>query len=293
MDYQTTGQREVLRDKLVDDEHQLVNLNALGRSYVARLMFPQGIATFHVALDFARLLRKRDRVKSLTVNLASAYADSGNTGESYKHYTQALSLARQRTDPGQVITPLNGLAGCYRRHGKLVESLEAIDEAVAVARATHSKQLAELLLNAARYYLDRNDYATAEDHLAQADQLIGADRRVLCGRHLDATAEMWLRRGEPGRARTYAERAVYISRWSSASRACSSRRARRWRRHTFGRATWTAPAKRSNSPRAAAIGSPRPGSRPSRSNTCRSAPTSPRSTNTTGTADRAPPDACG
>ncbi|GAA2632103.1 hypothetical protein GCM10010399_75490 [Dactylosporangium fulvum] len=209
-----TGQREALRDVLTDLDHQIVNLNALGRSYTARFRYDEGIATFHMALDRAQRLRSPQRIKTLTVNLASAYFDSGDAISAQGHYERALVMARRFRDPSEVITPLNGLASCHRRHGKFQRSLNALDEAIGVAVAAgRTDRLAELLLNAGRcrLHLDERHAAEADfEHAGEHIDRLANKKQVRC-KYLDATADLWLRNGQTGLAIGQATEAVDLA----------------------------------------------------------------------------------
>ena len=209
-----TGQREVLRGKLTEPVHQLVNLNALGRSYAARRRHREAVDSFRAALEQARRLKDRRRTKQLTVNLASAHFESGDTPEARRHYNEALHLARRLVAPPETVAPLQGLAACARRHGRFRDSLGHLDEAIGIALADPDPaQLAGLLLSAGRIHLHLDERARAEARFAEADGYIDRvhDGRLLRCRHLDAVADMSLRAGRPGIAITHAATAVDLA----------------------------------------------------------------------------------
>ena len=159
-------------------------MDTLGRAHERRRAYPEALAAYHDALEFADAAADPRWYGVILHDLADVHRAQGDLEEAARLFREAADRKRQgdASARDQVVT-LRALAGAQRDLGRAGEALRAGTEAVQVLKAspeTSPHTLAEMLVFAARTQI-QSDPGQAVPLLEEASQLLapeGAAERV-------------------------------------------------------------------------------------------------------------------
>lgn len=124
-----------IRRDLGDLPGTLSSVNALGLAFLRRRDLGDALHCFEEARDIAGRLDSDYWSAVSTTNIAQVHLDAGRWAEAERRLRWALEVYRAIGDRICEGDCLHGLSGALRGQGRLAEALEAIDHALALARA--------------------------------------------------------------------------------------------------------------------------------------------------------------
>ena len=117
----------------VDLKREAIAFNDAGYEYYRQSRFDLAQAKFEKALDFNRLIDRREGIAANLNNLGVIAQAQGNPEQAIGRFQEALAVNRERGDPAALCETLNNLGRAYQGQGRLREAgaayLEALDQA--------------------------------------------------------------------------------------------------------------------------------------------------------------------
>jgi len=118
----------------VDLKSEAIALNDAGYQYYRQSRFDLAQGKFERALDYNRLIDRREGIAANLNNLGVIAQAQGNLDEARRRFQEALAVNRERNDPGAMAETLNHLGLVYQGQGRLSEANAAFLEALEQAR---------------------------------------------------------------------------------------------------------------------------------------------------------------
>lgn len=187
---QAVEQAEValrLAQKLNDSERIAASFFNLGRGFIQKNDFTQGIAAYNEALSIRRELAKASPdaylpiVASILNNLGLIYQEINEFNRAEQAYTEALTikqnLAQNNSDAylPSVVSTLNNLGVLYKSINLLGKAEEALSEALSISRklaklnfTRYINDVASTLTNLGDLFTNINQLNKAEEVLTEA-----------------------------------------------------------------------------------------------------------------------------
>ena len=117
----------------VDLKSEAIAFNDAGYQYYRQSRFNLAQGKFEKALDYNRLIDRREGIASNLNNLGVIAQAQGNPDEAVRRFQEALAVNRDLNDPAAICETLNNLGLAYQSQGRLREAnaayLEALDQA--------------------------------------------------------------------------------------------------------------------------------------------------------------------
>jgi tetratricopeptide (TPR) repeat protein len=153
----------------VDLKREAIAFNDAGYQYYRQSRFELAQGKFEKALDYNRLIDRREGIAANLNNLGVIALAQGNPDEAQRRFQEALAVNRERNDPAAMAETLNNLGRAYQGQGRLPEANAAYLEALEQARQLPPGPLVALTLthlgDVARVH---KDYTLALDYYHQA-----------------------------------------------------------------------------------------------------------------------------
>ncbi len=153
----------------VDLKREAVAFNDAGYQYYRQSRFDLAQGKFEKALDYNRLIDRREGIAANLNNLGVIAQAQGNLELAGRRFQEALAVNRERNDPAALAETLNNLGMAYQGQGRLPEANAAYLEALEQARQLPSGPLVALTLthlgDVARVH---KDYMLALNYYHQA-----------------------------------------------------------------------------------------------------------------------------
>jgi len=153
----------------VDLKHDAIAFNDAGYQYYRQSRFNQAQEKFEKALDYNRLIDRREGIAANLNNLGVIDQAQGNLEAAVRRFNEALAVNRELNDPAAICETLNNLGLAYQGQGRLREANAAYLEALDQARRLPPGPLLSLTLthlgDVARAH---KDYALALNYYHQA-----------------------------------------------------------------------------------------------------------------------------
>jgi tetratricopeptide (TPR) repeat protein len=157
----------------VDLKNEAIAFNDAGYQYYRQSRFDLAQGKFEKALDYNRLIDRREGIAANLNNLGVVAQAQGNLDEAQRRFQEALAVNREQGDPAAMAETLNNLGLAYQGQGRLPEANAAFLEALDQARQLPPGPLLALTLthlgDMARVH---KDYMLALNYYHQA---LGAD----------------------------------------------------------------------------------------------------------------------
>jgi tetratricopeptide (TPR) repeat protein len=117
----------------VDLKKEAIAFNDAGYQYYRQSRFELAQGKFEKALDYNRLIDRREGIAANLNNLGVIAQAQGNLDEAQRRFQEALAVNREQGDPAAIAETLNNLGLAYQGQGRLREAnaayLEALDQA--------------------------------------------------------------------------------------------------------------------------------------------------------------------
>ena len=117
----------------VDLKQEAIAFNDAGYQYYRHSRVDLAQGKFEKALDYNRLIDRREGIASNLNNLGVIAQAQGNLDEAGRRFKEALAVNRELNDPAAIAETLNNLGLAYQGQGRLREAnaayLEALDQA--------------------------------------------------------------------------------------------------------------------------------------------------------------------
>ena len=117
----------------VDLKSEAIAFNDAGYQYYRQSRFDLAQGKFEKALDYNRLIDRREGIAANLNNLGVIAQAQGNLEQAGGRFQEALAVNRERGDPAAIAETLNNLGRVYQAQGRLPEAnaayLEALDQA--------------------------------------------------------------------------------------------------------------------------------------------------------------------
>ena len=117
----------------VDLKKEAIAFNDAGYQYYRESRFDLARGKFEKALDYNRLIDRREGIAANLNNLGAIAQAQGDPEEAGRRFREALAVNRERGDPAALCETLNNLGRAYQAQGRLPEAnaayLEALDQA--------------------------------------------------------------------------------------------------------------------------------------------------------------------
>jgi tetratricopeptide (TPR) repeat protein len=117
----------------VDLKKEAIAFNDAGYQYYRQSRFDLARGKFEKALDYNRLIDRREGIAANLNNLGAIARAQGNLDEAERRFQEALAVNRELNDPAAICETLNNLGLVYQGRGRLREAnaayLEALDQA--------------------------------------------------------------------------------------------------------------------------------------------------------------------
>jgi tetratricopeptide (TPR) repeat protein len=117
----------------VDLKKEAIAFNDAGYQYYRESRFDLARGKFEKALDYNRLIDRREGIAANLNNLGAIAQAQGDPEEAGGRFREALAVNRERGDPAGLCETLNNLGRAYQGQGRLREAnaayLEALDQA--------------------------------------------------------------------------------------------------------------------------------------------------------------------
>jgi tetratricopeptide (TPR) repeat protein len=153
----------------VDLKKEAIAFNDAGYQYYRQSRFELAQGKFEKALDYNRLIDRREGIAANLNNLGVVAQAQGNLDEARRRFQEALAVNRERNDPAAMAETLNNLGLVYQGQGRLPEANAAYLEALHQARQLPPGPLLALTLthlgDVARVH---KDYMLALNYYHQA-----------------------------------------------------------------------------------------------------------------------------
>ena len=153
----------------VDLKSEAIAFNDAGYQYYRQSRFDLAQGKFEKALDYNRLIDRREGIAANLNNLGVIAQAQGNLEQAQRRFKEALAVNRQRNDPAALCETLNNLGLAYQGQGRLREAKAAYLEAYDYARQLPPGPLLALTLthlgDVARVH---KDYTLALNYYNQA-----------------------------------------------------------------------------------------------------------------------------
>jgi tetratricopeptide (TPR) repeat protein len=153
----------------VDLKIEAIAFNDAGYQYYRQSRFDLAQGKFEKALDYNRLIDRREGIAANLNNLGVIAQAQGNLEAAVRHFKEALAVNRELNDPAALCETLNNLGLAYQGQGRLREANAAYTEAWDYARPLPPGPLLPLTLthlgDVARAH---QDYMTALNYYQQA-----------------------------------------------------------------------------------------------------------------------------
>jgi tetratricopeptide (TPR) repeat protein len=130
----------------VDLRHEAIRLNDAGYQYYRQSRFDLAREKFVRALDYNRLIDRREGIAANLNNLGVIDQAQGNLKQAVIHFKEALAVNRELRDPSAICETLNNLGLAYQSQGRLREAQAAYQEAWENARLLPPGPLLSLTL---------------------------------------------------------------------------------------------------------------------------------------------------
>jgi tetratricopeptide (TPR) repeat protein len=190
-------QREALREVL-PDEQRMANLSELARIYNALGRSAEAAAACREGRSLAKRMSLAGHVQTFDLHLGTVAFDNYQTDEAHGLYEQARADA---ADDAARSEPLEGMARCLQRWGRLGEALLLLEEAIAAAPDDDRVRLAKLRLRAGRWQADAG---SLRDALATVNEVGGSsaarDDGSVYAAYLNARADLLIDSDDPDAA---------------------------------------------------------------------------------------------
>jgi tetratricopeptide (TPR) repeat protein len=117
----------------VDLKIEAIAFNDAGYQYYRQSRFDLAQGKFEKALDYNRLIDRREGIAANLNNLGVIAQAQGNPELARRRFQEALAVNRELKDPAAIVETLNNLGLTYQSQGRLQEAnaayLEALDQA--------------------------------------------------------------------------------------------------------------------------------------------------------------------
>jgi tetratricopeptide (TPR) repeat protein len=117
----------------VDLKSEAIAFNDAGYQYYRQSRFDLAQGKFEKALDYNRLIDRREGIAANLNNLGVIAQAQGDPAQARRRFQEALAVNRERGDPAALCETLNNLGRVYQEQGRLPEAnaayLEALDQA--------------------------------------------------------------------------------------------------------------------------------------------------------------------
>ena len=130
----------------VDLKSEAIVFNDAGYQYFRQSRFELAKGKFEKALDYNRLIDRREGIAANLNNLGAIAQAQGNRDEAGRRFQEALAVNREQGDPAAIVETLNNLGLAYQGQGRLREANAAYLEALEQARQLPPGPLAALTL---------------------------------------------------------------------------------------------------------------------------------------------------
>jgi tetratricopeptide (TPR) repeat protein len=118
----------------VDLKREAIAFNDAGYQYYRQSRFNLAQGKFERALEFNRLIDRREGIASNLNNLGVVAQAQGNSEEAVRRFQEALVVNRELDDPAAICETLNNLGLAYQSQGRPREANAAYLEALEQAR---------------------------------------------------------------------------------------------------------------------------------------------------------------
>jgi tetratricopeptide (TPR) repeat protein len=153
----------------VDLRQEAIAFNDAGYQYYRQSRFNLAQEKFEKALDYNRLIDRREGIAANLNNLGAIAQAQGNLESAVSRFQEALAVNRELHDPAAICETLNNLGQAYQGQGRLREASAAYLEAYDYARLLPPGPLLALTLthlgDVARVH---KDYMRALNYYHQA-----------------------------------------------------------------------------------------------------------------------------
>ncbi|MGC1378669.1 MAG: toll/interleukin-1 receptor domain-containing protein [Anaerolineales bacterium] len=123
-----------VKDKIVDQNLRMDNLNGLGLAHYRTGKVKQSIDFHQQGLETAREAKDQNWEGAFLGNLGNAYAALGETRKAIEFYEQDLVIAREIGDRRGEGADLGNLGACYANLGDARKAIEFHEQALVIAR---------------------------------------------------------------------------------------------------------------------------------------------------------------
>jgi len=130
----------------VDLKSEAIAFNDAGYQYFRQSRFELAQGKFEKALDYNRLIDRREGIAANLNNLGVIAQAQGNLELAGRRFQEALAVNREQGDPAAIVETLNNLGLAYQGQGRLREANAAYLEALEQARQLPPGPLAALTL---------------------------------------------------------------------------------------------------------------------------------------------------
>ena len=153
----------------VDLKSEAIAFNDAGYQYYRQSRFELAQGKFERALDYNRLIDRREGIAANLNNLGVIAQAQGNLELAQRRFQEALAVNRERNDPAALCETLNNLGLAYQGQGRLREANAAYLEALEQARRLPPGPLLALTLtHLGDMARSHKDYMLALNYYQQA-----------------------------------------------------------------------------------------------------------------------------
>jgi tetratricopeptide (TPR) repeat protein len=163
----------------VDLKQEAIAFNDAGYQYYRQSRFNLAQEKFEKALDYNRLIDRREGIAANLNNLGAIDQAQGNLEAAVSRFKEALAVTRELNDPAAICETLNNLGLAYQGQGHLREADAAYLEALDQARRLPPGPLSALTLTLTHLgdvARARKDYMPALNYYHQAIQADTGDK---------------------------------------------------------------------------------------------------------------------
>jgi tetratricopeptide (TPR) repeat protein len=130
----------------VDLQREAIALNDAGYQYYRQSRFNLAQGKFEKALDYNRLIDRREGIAANLNNLGVIAQAQGDQEQAVRRFQEALAVNRELNDPAAICETLNNLGLAYQSRGRLQEANAIYTEAWDYARQSPPGPLLALTL---------------------------------------------------------------------------------------------------------------------------------------------------